>query len=599
MRRIAPTGPVTLGTITLSAFTLGALAPPAIAGDGGLTQLVSRAPGGGPGNAASGTGPIHATAVTSDARYTAFMSQAPNLVLGDTNALIDVFRLDLDTGAIVRCNLGPAGVQANDWCFLPDISADGNFVAWSGHADNLVVGDSNVQEDVFVRDVASGVTERVSVSNTGTQGNSASSGPSISGDGRYVVFWSLANNLVSFDGNGNGDIFLRDRLLNRTLALTILPTGLQANANSSTPRINELGTHVVFVSFATNLVSGDTNGIGDLFLYDLQMNSVARIGQPTGPAQSNGDAAWPSLSADAGLVAFEGEATNLVPGDTNGLTDIFVQDISTGVIRRVSVDSNGVQANGASEDPHLSADGQHIVFTSLATNLVPNDNNGHQDVFIHHLATGVTELVSRSTAPLGNANEISFYPVVSGDGLTVVFASAADNLVVGDPNGFSDVFTRRWPAPPQIVCIGNMPGSLCPCGNTSGGLNGGCRNSTAVGAVPSWFGSTSIATDDASVFCAGLPPGVPSLLFSGPQLLNGGAGVAFGDGLRCAGGPIQRLGVRLASAGGSASWGPGLAALGGWGVGETQILQVWYRDVSGPCGTGFNTSSAIEAELFP
>ncbi len=594
MRLIAP-----LGAATRGALALGALAPFALAGDGGLTQLVSLAPGGGQGNAASGTGPIHGTAMTPDARYAAFVATASNLVPGDTNGLFDVFRIDLDSGAIVRCNLGPAGVQSNDWCYLPSISADGNFVAFNGLADTLVPGDTNGFEDVFVRDVASGVTERVSVSNTGAQGNLPSQSSSITADGRYVAFWSAASNLSAFDGNGTGDIFVRDRLLNRTLPLTIFPTGLQANSNSLAPHINELGTHVAFASFATNLDFSDTNGVADLFLYNLQVNSIVRIGQPAGPAQSNGDAARPWLSADAGAVAFEGDASNLVPGDTNGHIDIFVQNVATGFIRRVSVDSNGVQANAPSEDPRLSADGQHVVFTSLATNLVPNDNNGHQDVFIHHLATGVTERVSRSIAPLGNANQISFYPVISGDGLVSVFGSTAANLVAGDSNGSPDIFTRRWPAPPQLVCTAGTPSAGCPCANFAGGPGAGCRNSTAQGAIPTWVGSTSVATDDANVFCAGLPPGVPSLLFSGPLLLNGGAGVAFGDGLRCAGGPIQRLGVRLASPGGSASWGPGLAALGGWGVGETQIVQVWYRDIGGPCGTGFNTSSALEADLFP
>lgn len=585
---------------SLLALAAVAFAAPAVAGDGGLTDLLSLAPGGGQGNAASGTGPVHALAMTPDARHVAFVATASNLVPGDTNNQFDVFRLDRLTGTIVRCNLGPGGVQSNNQCYLPDISADGAIVAWNGSASNLVPGDVNGFEDVFVRDVAAGTTELVSVNNLGVQGNLPSQSPSLSGDGRYVAFWSGATNLAPSDGNGTGDIFVRDRLLNRTLPLTILPSGIQANANSGSPSINRLGTHVVFRSSASNLVFADTNGVDDLFLYDLQVNTLVRVAQPPGITQSNGDSAWPTISTDATVIAFESDASNLVPGDTNGVRDVFVQNLLTGVIRRASVDSNGVQGDAVSDEAHLSADGQHVVFSSVATNLVANDTNGFQDVFVHHLATGVTARISRSTAALGNANQASSYPVVSADGLEAVFTSAASNLVSMDTNLSHDVFVRRWPVPPQLVCTGEAPGAACPCGNTSpAGSGGGCRNSTSQGARPSWVGSTGVASDDATVLGSGLVPAVPCLLFSGPVLLNGGAGAPFGDGLRCAGGPLQRLGVRFASGAGTATWGPGLAALAGWSAGETQIVQIWYRDVPGLCGPGFNTSSALEAELFP
>ena len=575
------------------------LTPLTQAGEDGFTERISLAPGGGQGNDASGTGPAHGLAMTPDARYVAMVAAASNLVPGDTNGIADIFRVDLSTGLSERMNLGPAGVQSNGQCYFPRISTDGNFVVWNGGANNLVPGDTNGFEDVFLRDVVAGTTELVSVNNSGVQGNFSSQSATITRDGRYVAFWSAADNLWFTDTNGTGDIFLRDRLLNRTLAITILPSGTQANANSAQPFINGLGTKIAFRTTSNNLVAGDTNGVNDIMLADVGTNSVVRIGQPAF-SQSNGASSWPTLSENAQFVAFESEASNLVPNDTNGVKDIFVQNLSTGQITRVSVDSSGAQSNGLSETAWISNDGQHVVFSSLATNLVANDTNGHEDVFIHRLATGETSRVSTSIAPLGNGNQISFYPCVSEDGQAAVFGSSASNMITGDSNGTPDVFMRTWPAPPQVVCTGDYPGAPCPCGNVSpGGTGVGCRNSTAVGAGMGWSGTTSVSADSLAITGNGLVPSAPALLFTGPNLLGGGSGVAFGDGLLCVGGPIIRVGVDIPDGFGNASWGPGLGTTIGWTAGETRYVQIWYRDVPGPCGSGFNTSSALEVVLAP
>ena len=169
-------------------------------------------------------------------------------------------------------------------------------------------------------------------------------------------------------------------------------------------------------------------------------------------------------------------------------------------------------------------------------------------------------------------------------------------LVVCDRAG---VFAYQAPLVGTAFCAGDGTGSPCPCGNT-GGAGEGCANSTGSGATLSATGSASIAADDLVLDAAGLLPSQAVLLFAGVNAVNGGNGVSFGDGLRCAGGTLKRLGVRSPNPGGEASWGPGLAAIGGWSAGDLRRLQAWYRDpVASPCGTGFNLSHGIEVQLLP
>jgi Tol biopolymer transport system component len=379
--------------------------------------------------------------ISAGGRFVAFYSDASNLVAGDTNGTTDVFVRDRRTGTTSRVSVRSNGDQPNDGSFTPSISADGRYVAFQSDASNLVPGDTNGEADVFVHNRTTGTTSRVSVRSDGDQANGFSYGPSISSDGRYVAFHAFATNLVSGDTNGAGDVFVHDRTTGTTSRVSVGSNGEQVNGNSFYPSISADGRSVAFVSYASNLVPGDTNGKADVFVHDRQTGTTSRVS-----VRSNGDQAnnrrseAPSISADGRFVAFVSLASNLVSGDTNGRADVFVHDRTTGKTSRVNVRSNGDQANNGL-DPSISAAGRYVAFRSGAPNLVPGDTNRKTDVFVHDRTTGTTIRVNvRSNGDQANGN--SFSPSISGDGRFVAFHSFASNLVPGDTNGWYDVFVR-------------------------------------------------------------------------------------------------------------------------------------------------------------
>ncbi len=415
--------------------------------DAQTTERVSVASGGTEGNGAS-----LSSALSADGRFVAFVSAATDLVAADTNGVSDVFVHDRQTGATERVSVASGGAQGNGssgligFAFPPALSADGRFIAFVSLATSLVAGDTNGATDVFVRDRQTGTTERVSVASGGTQSNAASLGSALSADGRLVAFQSDATNLVVGDTNGATDVFVRDRQTGMTARVSVASDGTQANNVSSYPALSADGRFVAFQSDATNLVVGDTNGKTDVFVHDRQTGTTERVsvasgGGTQGTGNSGGFFAFPALSADGRLVAFQSDATNLVAGDTNGATDLFVHDRQTGTTERVSVASGGRQGNGFSAGPVLSADGRFVAFHSTATNLVAGDTNGATDVFVRDRQTGTTERVSvASGGTQGNGSSAG--PVLSADGGLVAFHSTATNLVAGDANGAYDVFVH-------------------------------------------------------------------------------------------------------------------------------------------------------------
>jgi len=218
-------------------------------------------------------------------------------------------------------------------------------------------------------------TERISVASDGTQGNSGSANSSISADGRYVVFDSTASNLVSGDTNNYPDIFVHDRVTGITSRISIAPDGTQGNGLSSHPSISADGRYVAFESYANNLVSGDTNNTGDIFVYDRITGITSRVSVASYGTQGNNISVNSSISADGRYIAFDSDASNLVSGDTNNFRDIFVRDRVTGITSRISVATDGIQGNSFANFPSISADGRYIAFGSNASNLVSGDTN--------------------------------------------------------------------------------------------------------------------------------------------------------------------------------------------------------------------------------
>ncbi len=383
--------------------------------------------------------------ISGDGYRIAFHSDSNNLVPNDTNGLLDIFVRDRVANTTTRVSVDSSGTQGNGHSGHPSISRDGRYVAFWSLATNLVSGDTNTVDDIFVHDMVTGATERISVSSSGTQGNGPSYPVTpLSADGRYVAFASAASNLVANDTNNQIDIFVRDRQTGTTERVSVDSSGLQANGYSGNPSINADGRYVMFQSTATNLIGGDTNVVQDVFVHDRQTGETLRVSVGPGGTQAN-DTSQSStrngISADGQLIGFSSLATNLVSGDTNGVQDAFVYNRVTNTVERVSVDSNGVQGNGFSMLTSLSSDGHFVGFNSQATNLVNNDTNGVQDVFVHNRLTHKTERVSVDSSGI-EGNNISYRADLSSDGRYAAFSSDADNLVLGDTNGVRDVFVR-------------------------------------------------------------------------------------------------------------------------------------------------------------
>lgn len=385
-------------------------------------------------------------AISGDGRYVAFESFASNLVAGDTNDAYDVFLRDAVSGTTIRASVNNAGNGGDEQSLDPAVSADGRYVAFASYASNIVVGDTNGAVDVFVRDVVAGTTSRVSVSSAEAQANSSSDGPSISSDGRYVAFVSGASNLVGGDTNDDPDIFVRDTIAGTTSRVSVSSTGAEGDSTSSGQAISADGRYVAFFSSASNLVPGDTNGfVGDVFVRDTIAGTTSLVTVDSVENPANDQSFAPAISADGRYVAFHSIASNLVAGDTNSHNDVFVRDTVAGTTIRVSVSSTGTQADDDSLWPAISGDGRYVAFESLSSNLVAGDT-GRADVFVRDTVAGTTVRVSaRRVGSQLNSN--SFQPAISSDGRLVAFESFASNLVAGDTNGAFDIFVRANPEP--------------------------------------------------------------------------------------------------------------------------------------------------------
>jgi len=397
-------------------------------------------------------------AISADGRLVAFMSDATNLVVSRTNGAHNIYVKNTGTGVTTRVSTDSNGLAGNKDSDYPAISADGRFVAFESIASNLVPGDTNNTctaasgtnincPDVFLKDTQTGETKRISTDAAGAQGDRESKHPAISADGRFVAFNSGASNIVPGDSNGMSDIFIKDT---RTGAVTLASSGTggeRGDDYSDDPAISADGRFVAFMSDASNLVADDTNGRTDIFLKDMQTGALVRVSTDASGGQGNDTSGFGSLaiSVDGRYVAFDSGAANLVPGDENGKRDIFLKDTQTGAVSLVSTDAAGAQGTEDSyKSVTLSADVRLVSFSSDAPNLVPGDTNttsGKTDIFVKDTQTGAITRVSTNTAGV-QSNGKSDLASISADGLFIAFVSEAGNLIPDDTNKKADIFLK-------------------------------------------------------------------------------------------------------------------------------------------------------------
>lgn len=393
-------------------------------------------------------------ALSADGTWLVFQTDAGNSFLSDSNGWADLWRQNRTDGTLQRVSLTGGNAATDGASFGAAISADGRHIAFTSLATNMLAADLNGMADIFRRDMETGALLLISANTDGRAGNNVSFGAAISADGARIAFLSAASDLVAADSNGAIDVFLRDLSANTMRLVSSAADGTQGNAGAlNRPALSADGRFVTFDSLASNLVADDSNGRDDVFLKDMQTGAISRVSTSADGTQQNGGVQGsmrPVISADGRYVAFASSATNLVAGDTNNAVDVFRRDMQTGAIERVSVTLGGVQGAGDSLDASISADGRFIAFTSLAGNFAADDRPASADIFLKDMQTGTLALLSRNLAGVPGLGE-SVNAAISADGLRIAFASSVPDLVAGDTNAWQDVFEAALPRPSDAI----------------------------------------------------------------------------------------------------------------------------------------------------
>ncbi len=386
--------------------------------------------------------------ISADGRYVAFASTARNLTPETVTGSGDVYLRDLQSRTTELVSLNPSGAGGNGASGAPSVSADGRYVVYQSFATDLVGGvDGNGAADIFLRDRTAGTTERITTISGNTVPNGGSTNPSLSADGAFIVFQSVATNLDGVtDTNSASDIFIWIRASGTIERVSVDSTGDVTDGGSFLPSVSSNGRYVAFESAATDVVSNDLNGFKDVFVRDRTLGKNERVSVANPIGDANEESGAPSISADGLKVAFESKATNLSTtgdSDVNGDFDVYVRDRGALSTRLVSRSTNGAQGFGPSRKPSISGGGTRIGYQSDAPNLVSGDTNAVGDVFVFDIPSLVTQRASvRTFGVQASDPQSSFGISLASDGKTCAFVSNAETMVDGDTNGVPDVYVR-------------------------------------------------------------------------------------------------------------------------------------------------------------
>ncbi len=401
------------------------------------------------------------SAVSPDGRYVAFSTAATNIVVPDENGTVyDIIVRDLETDQSILASKSTEGEQANGESSVPCLSEDAAYVAFQSDATNLVAGDANDASDIFRHRLSDGTTELVSVNDLGEQGNGASELPSISYDGSRIVFLSEATNLdVSYGATPDNvkQVYLRDLAAGTTILVSKDSNGNAANLDCSFAAISGDGQWVALATLAKLLPARDRNTVSDIYLYGVESGERILVSRRSDTYAANGNSYHPALSYDGSVVAFDSSATNLAgaPFATTRrrVYAFFREDLS---IRHVSRSTAGDDANDPADLPSVSGDGRYVCFSTAATNLVPGDTGGLSHVYMHELETAKTALASISNGgERANGDSASIYFALSRDASVLGLRSKASNLVPGAIGTTYRIYVRRSPGdfdPPELTC---------------------------------------------------------------------------------------------------------------------------------------------------
>lgn len=384
-------------------------------------------------------GPSTGSAISADGRYVAFVSAAANLVPKDTNRAADVFLRDRTRNRTIRVSVGPRGAQADAASAGVTMSADGRWIAYSSAASNLVAGDTNRFADVFLYDRDKRTTSRVSVSRTGLQGNGGSAFPAISPDGGWIAFHSGSTNLIAHDTNRVVDVYLHGRKDGSTRRVSVGKDGLEANGASINAAVSSGGRYVAFQSGASNLIAKDTNKVNDVFVRDTKTKTTKRVSTAGDHrAQFTVGSGGPALSDDGRYVAFHTSVAGASVPRNKAYGQIYLHDRNTGRTRLVSTPVSGGFATATNSAPSISHDGRRVAYTS-ASALAATVRDS--EVFVRDMPSGKVVRIGL-TLEGARARGRTLDGAISGDGKHVVFESVAWDLVAGDLNGVADTFVR-------------------------------------------------------------------------------------------------------------------------------------------------------------